>query len=116
LPRKATPKNKARSSIVEEGISITPIPATEGETITITYDGLLAKSGAKSIYTHIGYGSNDHWADIEDIPMSRLPHGWTCDILPKKERMNFCFHDGANNWDNNYGRNWSISIHNGEDV
>lgn len=112
MPRKAA-KHKTQTSVVEEGISITPIPATEGETISITYDGLLAKSGAEKVYTHLGYGSNDNWTDIEDIAMSRIPQGWTCDILPKKERLNFCFHDGANNWDNNYDHNWSITIHNG---
>lgn len=112
MPRKPA-KHKTQTSVVEEGISITPIPATEGETISITYDGLLAKSGAENVYTHLGYGSNDSWTGIEDIPMSRIPQGWTCDILPKDERLNFCFHDGANNWDNNYGHNWCVTIHNG---
>jgi hypothetical protein len=114
MPRKATTKRKTKTSEVVEGISITPIPATAGETITITYDGLLAKSGAGTVYTHLGYGDNDSWANIEDVVMSNIPQGWTCDLLPKGERMNFCFHDGANNWDNNYGHNWSIGLHNGE--
>lgn len=112
MPRKSSNSNKIHSSIVE-GISITPIPATEGDTLNITYDGLLAKSGAQKVYTHLGYGSNENWLSIEDVVMSNIGQKWTCDILPKDNIINFCFHDGANNWDNNYGRNWSISIHDG---
>ncbi|MDX9873009.1 MAG: carbohydrate-binding protein [Clostridia bacterium] len=113
MPRKPAAKSKAGLTEVVEGISITPIPATAGETITIRYDGLLAKSGAQSVYAHLGYGHNDSWDNVEDIVMTNVPQGWTCDILPKGERVNFCFHDGADNWDNNYGYNWSIMIHNG---
>lgn len=112
--RKASPSNKIKTATVEEGVSISPMPATEGETITISYNGLLANSGASMVYAHLGYGSSDNWRQIEDIAMSKLQGAWNCQVLPKGERMNFCFHDNANNWDNNYGRNWSLGIHNGE--
>lgn len=113
MPKKAASSSKVRTSNVEESISLTPIPVTEGETITLTYDGMLAKNGAQTVYTHLGYGSNDSWSQIEDIQMRKVSKGWSCDILPKGGRINFCFHDGANNWDNNYGHNWSITIHDG---
>lgn len=112
MPKKTAKSNKIHSATAE-GISITPIPATEGDTLNIAYDGLLTKSGALTVYAHLGYGSNDNWVDIEDIAMRNIGKLWTCDILPKDSIVNFCFHDGANNWDNNYGRNWSISIHDG---
>jgi len=111
--RKPTPKNKVQTAVVEEGVSITPMPVTEGEAVSINYDGLLAQSGASKLFTHVGYGSSENWIQVQDIPMEKVQDGWNCEIQPKGNRLNFCFHDGANHWDNNYGRNWSISIHDG---
>lgn len=113
MARKAQ-TNKERTSVIDEGVSVTPVPITEGETLTIKYDGLLAKNGATNVYAHLGYGDSHHWQEIEDIPMNYAKTAWTCEIIPKAERINFCFHDGANNWDNNNGRNWSLTIHNGK--
>lgn len=93
------------------------MPVTLGETVQISYEGLLSKSGAGQMYTHLGYGSNEGWSNIQDIPMSMSDKGWYCDLVPDAStaaRLNFCFHDGANHWDNNYGHNWSLTIHNGE--
>ena len=111
--RKASPSNKIKTAVVEEGVAISPMPATAGEIVTINYDGLLAKSGVAKVYAHIGYGSSDNWKQVEDIVMSDMQGTWNCQVLPKGERLNFCFHDGANNWDNNNGHNWSIAIHDG---
>lgn len=113
LTTKSGTRTKKKTSIVEEGVSVTPIPLTAGETLTINYDGLLAQHGADSVYAHIGYGSNDHWVEIEDVPMKSKKKLWTCDVTPRDSRVNFCFHDGANNWDNNNGHNWSLTVHDG---
>ena len=119
VPRKAaaTAANKIKTVNVEEGVSITPMPVTLGEPVQITYEGLLAKNGARQVYTHLGYGGNDSWSDIQDIPMSAADKRWYCALTPdvsSTTRMNFCFHDGANHWDNNNGHNWSLAIHNGQ--
>ena len=106
--------SKNRSSLIEEGVEITPIPVTEGESVTIKYDGLLARSGADKVYTHLGYGSSDQWKDVQDIPMMNTKSGWTCEAVAQEKRLNFCFHDAANNWDNNNGYNWSVTVHNGD--
>jgi len=113
LIKKAAVSTKNRTSIVEEGVEITPIPVTEGESVTIKYDGLLAQSGATKIYTHLGYGSSEQWRDIQDIPMMNSKSGWTCEAVAEQERLNFCFHDSTNNWDNNNGLNWSVTVHDG---
>lgn len=114
MPRKTTAADpKKRTAVVEEGVSISPMPVTMGEIVTVNYDGLLAQNGATSIYTHVGYGKNDKWDYIEDIPMIKASEVWSCNILPKDARINFCFHDGANHWDNNYERNWSLTVHDG---
>lgn len=104
------------TTFVEKGVSITPMPVTLEEEVTITYDGLLAQSGASAIYAHLGNGSSDNWKNVQDLPMTKEEGAWSISIIPADSRMNFCFHDGANNWDNNYGYNWSCTIHNGKQV
>ncbi|MGI6588288.1 MAG: carbohydrate-binding protein [Peptococcia bacterium] len=107
-------KNKKQTAYVEKGVSITPMPVTMDETVMITYDGLLAQSNAQTIYAHVGNGFSDYWEDIQDIPMKKESNTWTASIIPSDSRLNFCFHDGAGNWDNNYGHNWSLTVHNGK--
>lgn len=92
----------------ENGISIEPHPVKKGEKVVINYEGLLAKNGADQVYLHMGYGSNDRWHDIMDVPMRHNKEGWSCFFVPQYDTINFCFHDSANNWDNNNGCNWSI--------
>lgn len=92
----------------ENGISIKPYPARRGDKVVIKYDGLLAKSGADQVYLHVGYGPEERWHDVQDIPMTRDEDGWSCFVVPQYNKINFCFHDSAQNWDNNKGQNWSI--------
>lgn len=105
--------NKVNSATVAEGVKITPMPATLDEEVQIEYKGLLAQSGTDQVYAHIGYGSNESWFYVEDIPMQRRAGGFSCSLVPKEGVLNFCFHDGADHWDNNNGHNWSMTIHNG---
>lgn len=111
-----TGRTKKKSATTVEGVTIEPLPATLGETVTIDYSGLLAYSGADKVYAHIGYGPNDYWTGIQDIPMDPNKKAWTCSLTPADSRLNFCFHDSAYNWDNNNGHNWSFAIHDGEDI
>lgn len=108
--------DKRQTAVVENGVSITPMPVTMKETVTITYDGLLAQSGAALIYAHVGNGNNSYWDNVQDIPMKMENKVWSANLKPADSRLNFCFHDGANNWDNNNGYNWSLTIHNGQQV
>jgi len=108
--------NKKQTTYVEEGVSITPMPVTMNETVSISYDGLLAQNNAGSIYLHVGNGLSDYWTNIQDVSMEKENDVWTTNVLPLGARMNFCFHDGANNWDNNYGHNWSFTVHNGKQI
>ncbi|MGO0122298.1 carbohydrate-binding protein [Desulfothermobacter acidiphilus] len=96
-------------------VIIDPTPVTAGEEVTICYNGLLARSGAQQIYLHLGFGAPDKWHRVQDFRMSRTSWGWikTVSIPYDEETLNFCFWDGAGNWDNNYGLNWSYIIHAG---
>ncbi|RDV83440.1 carbohydrate-binding protein [Ammonifex thiophilus] len=97
------------------GVVVDPTPITAGEEVTIFYNGILARSGASQIYLHLGFGPPDNWHRVQDLKMSRTSWGWvrTISIPFDEERLNFCFWDGAGNWDNNNGLNWSYIIHAG---
>lgn len=96
------------STVAQEGISIEPDTPRMGEEVRVGYDGLLAQHGADQVYLHIGYGNG--WGNVEDIPMKQSSDSWYCDFVPEYRKVNFCFYDSANNWDNNNGANWSLTI------
>jgi len=74
--------------------------------VTICYNGLLAKSGADQVYLHYGFG--DRWMDTHTEKMNKTFRGWEKNINLKYDKINFCFKDSANNWDNNNGSNWIV--------
>lgn len=107
-------RRKRTAADVEAGVKVQPMPVTLGDSVVIDYDGLLAQSGAAQVFAHIGYGPHENWTGIQDVMMQSSENAWSCEIQPMGSRLNFCFHDGAENWDNNHGHNWSITIHDGE--
>jgi len=91
------------------GISAEPYPAGVGDEINIVYSGLLSQQGADKVFLHVGYG--DKWADTKDYEMIHTDRGWEANIkVHRGGRLNFCFKDRANNWDNNQGHNWSYQV------
>ena len=99
---------------VADGIFMDTVPITAGDEVRLKYKGLLAQSGARTIYLRTGYGTGT-WEGVQDIPMRKGRDGsWAASlVVDNSSRLNFCFHDGANNWDNNNGMNWSYEIHDG---
>ena len=96
------------------GVNVYPTPITRGEHVNIIYDGLLASSGADEVYLHVGFGTHGNWQDIRDIKMFHTGRGWEQTLKASDpSRLNFCFKDSADNWDNNSGYNWSFEIHDG---
>ena len=92
------------------GVSIFPSPARRGDLVTVAYNGLLANSGADQVYMYAGYGSM--WNDKQYIRMQKMSSGWERTIpVSHGDNLNFCFKDSANNWDNNNGHNWTVTIH-----
>jgi len=101
---------------IEGGVIATPVPITAGESVHIIYTGLLSEKGADRVYLHAGYGPSHDWTKVRDYEMTRSKWGWEAVIdidMEDEGRFNFCFHDSADNWDNNNGRNWSYQVHNG---
>ena len=92
------------------GVSVYPYPAGRGDLVTISYNGLLANSGADQVYMFAGYGPT--WKDEQFIRMMRTNSGWERTIaVEHMDSLNFCFKDSANNWDNNNNYNWYLPIH-----
>ena len=97
------------------GVAVEPTPISGKDKVTILYNGLLADSGAQEVYLHVGYGDVQNWQNVSDFRMAYTSVGWEKAInVTDTSRLNFCFKDSANNWDNNSGINWSFEIHNGE--
>jgi hypothetical protein len=115
--RSGTGRSAQKDTHLTGGVSVSPMPITAGEEVTVKYNGLLAQSGADSVYLHAGFGAAGSWHDVVDIAMlQEKPGVWkaTLPLVPEEtSRLNFCFKDRAENWDNNYGLNWSFDIHNG---
>lgn len=93
----------------DDRITMEPGTPRKGQNVKIEYRGLLANSGADSIWLHRGF---DGWNNVQDVPMNPLPHGsFTCDVkFEGSNSMNFCFKDSANHWDNNNGWNWEATV------
>jgi len=98
-----------KNPYLNNGIYVKPTQVTVGDNIKLSYDGLLAKSGANEVYAHIGYGNR--WDDIRDFKMIKTNTGFETNIsVTKPESLNICFKDNINNWDNNSGMNYTFEI------
>ena len=75
---------------------------TNETTYEVTYKGGLTTSS--DVYMHYGYAN---WSDVSEKKMRKLKTSCKAEItLPTNSELNFCFRDGSNNWDNNYGNNY----------
>ena len=92
------------------GVSINPSHPTSQNLTTITYNGILAQSGASEIYARVGFGNN--WESTHEYKMARTSNGFEVSLPPSghNNTLNVCFKDGANNWDNNSGSNYSFPV------
>lgn len=93
----------------EKGVAVKPSHFLRQA--TVCYNGLLARSGAEQVYLHCGYGSRDSWRTAATVKMDRTDRGWETTLDVRDSVLNFCFKDGAGNWDNNNGANWACLSH-----
>jgi hypothetical protein len=100
----------AKSTYTQNGVYITPGDFTEGDRVRLSYEGLLARSGATELFAHVGYGTQK-WENIADIKMARTPIGFEATFpVTSTSNLNVVFKDSANNWDNNSGKNYTFKI------
>ncbi|OCL26554.1 carbohydrate-binding protein [Orenia metallireducens] len=94
------------------GIIVHPLPSNNGNKIRVKYNGVLNTADTEQIYLHAGLGYGDKWNYVTDIAMKHNEGNWIADIRVEDHdnRLNFCFKDSAEHWDNNNGDNWSYKI------
>ncbi|MDN5347156.1 MAG: hypothetical protein PWP65_720 [Clostridia bacterium] len=115
LSENETRLQEMRAAEYPGGVVVDPVPITRDEEVTVLYYGLLSQAGADQIWMRVGYGDADRWENIYDYRMEKTGYGWVKNIRAEGSgRLNICFKDSANNWDNNNGLNWSFEIHDGK--
>ena len=84
-----------------------PAQVERGQKVNIWYNGPLASS--QELYLHHGF---DGWANPRPLKMSKATDGsFEVALTAQGQRdLEFCFHDGSGNWDNNGGLNWQCLI------
>lgn len=97
-------------SYTSNGVHITPSVPAVNQLVSITYNGILLQNGAVEVYAHVGFGNN--WKSATDHKMNRTTQGFETSfpIDSYTDRLNVCFKDSANNWDNNSGFNYTFPV------
>lgn len=96
---------------IDQGVIIKPNVISEGDNVTLAYNGLLAKSGAEHVYAHVGYGDSSNWQNTSYFKMNRTPDGFETDFnVNKLSNLQVAFKDCASNWDNNSGNNYVFNV------
>lgn len=104
--------NTHNTKYSQNGLVVTPDLISLGDRIRFTYNGILAASDAQEIYAHIGYGDTS-WDNIADIKMTKTAAGFEAVFpVPKAGKLNICFKDSGNNWDNNDHMNYTFDVKN----
>lgn len=93
------------------GISYSPHDAKKDSLLKIQYSGLLAKSGATDVFMHLA--SDQNYSNVKDVKMRKIGLNTFQATVQTGlvDSLNFCFKDSANNWDNNNGNNYNISLY-----
>ncbi len=102
-------ENPTYDDYVSKGVTLN----SDGSSLNINYDGLLAKSGASHVYAVVSYGDNENWDNVRYYRMESTGRYSFKAVLPINDNtnLNIAFKDCANNWDNNSGKNYSFISH-----
>lgn len=84
-----------------------PATAKRNQQVSIYYNGPLAT--AEELFLHYGF---DGWVSPKSLKMAKnSDQSFEVVVTAKGQRaLDFCFHSGDNQWDNNMGLNWQIRI------
>lgn len=81
----------------------------EGAKVKISYVGYLFQNGSEEVYLHYGFGMN--WDNVSEVKMEKTELGFQCEIdILEADSLNLCFRNGNNEWDNNFGQNFTFPI------
>ncbi len=81
----------------------------EGAKVKISYVGYLFQNGSTEVYLHYGFGMN--WDNVSEVKMEKTELGFQCEIdILEGDSLNLCFRNEVNEWDNNFGQNFTFPI------
>lgn len=79
------------------------------ESVIITYSGKLYREHSEDIFIVYGYG--DNWEYTEETQMKETDNGFEVTLTLKNyDKINFCFKNNFNIWDNNSNNNYIAHI------
>ncbi len=83
-----TGRSAQKDTHLTGGVSVSPMPITAGEEVTVKYNGLLAQSGADSVYLHAGFGGQPEvgtmWLTLRCYRRSQAYGRQLCRWFPKR--------------------------------
>lgn len=81
----------------------------ENEKCQITYSGKLFQNNSDSVKMVYGFG--DNWSNTTEKLMEKNENGFVAEIeMLNFDKLNFCFRNSNNEWDNNNNCNYISSI------
>lgn len=81
----------------------------ENSVVKISYTGKLFQNNSEEVFIHYGFG--DNWDGLTELPMQKTDLGFQAEIqLDSSNRLNLCFRNSNNEWDNNDYLNYSFDI------
>ena len=81
----------------------------KNETVKLTYKGYLFKANSTDVSIVYGYG--DNWENTTEQPMKRTLGGFVTEItLQDFDKLNFCFKNSYEEWDNNNFQDYHVDI------
>ena len=81
----------------------------QNETVKLTYKGYLFKANSTEVSIVYGYG--DNWENTTEQPMQRTLNGFITDIkIDNFDKINFCFKNSYEEWDNNNYQDYHVDI------
>lgn len=81
----------------------------ENTSVKVSYTGKFYQGENEKVYLHYGYGKD--WNNVNEIEMKKTDLGYQAELnLAGSDSLNFCFKNQNNEWDNNFGNNYSFDI------
>ena len=81
----------------------------QGSNVKISYTGKLFQNNSEEVFIHFGFG--DNWENVSEIPMVKTDLGFQAELqLSNCNKLNLCFRNSNNEWDNNDGQNYIFQV------
>lgn len=81
----------------------------ENSVVKLSYTGKLFQNNSEEVFIHYGFG--DNWDNVSELPMSKTELGFQVEFqLPNSNKLNLCFRNNNNEWDNNDYNNYTFQI------